>query len=521
MASHFDVPELIEPVKEGDLYCHLVAGEWSAVREASAFYDNINPADTTQVLGRVPESGTAAVDAACESAARAFEAWRGVSADLRTKALLEVANLLTEHLDVLCRIMTREMGKTLFDSRLDLLEAIGVVQAVAPMGLNLHGETYPTIARGVHMESRPEPRGVAAVITPFNFPVAIPIAQITAALVTGNTVVWKPSHLVPECSHALARIVTRALQTTAERWGADLPQGVFHMVQGDEETGSALVRNPHVMALSFTGSKKVGDEVDACASSLGKRVMRECGGVNIFYVHASARMDRAVRNVLYGKTITGGQRCTSVQEVLVDESVHDEFVEALVAGARDRIAMGPGDAEALAEADAAPDRFSLPPLVSAEQRERVAALLEAALEDGCRVLYRYDPPGDLAARGYFHPFVVLDDPGHDNVLRHTEVFGPVLLVRTVSGLDEAIRVINGTIGIVASFDATDKDVSETFIDRVLRTRIDDGRHGTGAFWSTKFGGDRGAGAGNPALDAEMVKAYVLWKTIYRAYEPKV
>jgi acyl-CoA reductase-like NAD-dependent aldehyde dehydrogenase len=500
-----------------DQYQIYVAGQWRD-SVSTQFHANHNPAHKSQILGHVPESTNAEVEEAMRAAEAAFPKWRAISGNVKTKMFLHLAQSLYAHYDEIVRTMTREMGKTHFDSRLDLDEAIGVVECVAPQGLSLKGETYQKNIDGLVMESRLEPRGVAAIVTPFNFPVAIPIAQVLAALVTGNTVVWKPSHLIPESSHAIVGALEEAFAWAEARLGVKVPPGTFNMVSGDVETGEAVVTHPAVKCLSFTGSKGVGDAVDATASGLGKRVMKEVGGINIFYVHKDADIARAAKNFVYGKTITGGQRCTSIQEVLCDEAVYDAFLAAAIEQTKG-ITIGDGASDDLAQADATPGRYSVPPLVSEEQQGRVLGLIERSVKEGATIRCQVPVPAALKDEGYFVPFTIIDGVGSENVLYTSEIFGPVGVVTKVSGIAEAIQTINDKIGIVACIDTKDKDASEHFIQSVLRTRVDDGRHGTGAFWATRFGGDRGAGSGNPALDENMVMGYVMWKTIYRAYKP--
>jgi aldehyde dehydrogenase (NAD+) len=499
------------------IYPHFIAGEWRAP-QGHVIADNVNPAHRSDILGKVAEATNAEVAEAVAAADAAFDVWRMSSGDLRTKIFLRVGRYLEDHYDEIVATMTREMGKSHFDSKLDLDEAIGVVEAVAPQGLSMKGETYQRNARGLVMESRLEPRGVAAIITPFNFPVAIPIAQIVSALVTGNTVVWKPSHLIPESSRLIVEAIREALDWGRSRPGTDIPGGVFSMVTGDRDAGEALVTSPAVKCLSFTGSKAVGDAVDAVASGLGKRVMKEVGGINIFYVHKDADIARAAKSFVYGKTITAGQRCTSIQEVICDREVYEEFIAAAIretAGIR----IGDGASKEIADADATPGLYGLAPLVSDEQRDRVLSIVDQAVSEGAKIRHKVDVPEALKGEGAYAPFVMLENVDTNNVLYRTEIFGPVGVLRPVSGIHEAIRLINDRIGIVGCIDSRNKDASEHFIQNVLRTRIDDGRHGTGAFWATRFGGDRGAGSGNPALDENMVFGYVLWKTIYRAYNP--
>ncbi len=310
-------------------YQNYIHGQWRD-SAAETFHPNIVPAHKSQVLGYVPETTDAEVDAAMRAADAAFPKWRAVSGNMKTKIFLHLAQILYARYEDFQQTMSREMGKTLFDCKLDLDEAIGVVECVAPQGLSLKGETYQKNIDGVVMESRLEPRGAAAIITPFNFPVAIPLAQITAALVTGNTVVWKPSHLIPESSQAIAAALEETFAWAKEKLGVTVPPGTFNMVSGDVGPGQAVATHPVVKCLSFTGSKAVGDAVDATASGLGKRVMKEVGGINIFYVHKDADIARAAKNFVYGKTITAGQRCTSIQEVLCDESVYEAFLAAVI-----------------------------------------------------------------------------------------------------------------------------------------------------------------------------------------------
>lgn len=505
------------PIKDSNDRYQIYIGGWRP-STGSSTYPNRNPAHKNRALGSVVECDPKEVDIAMHAAQNAFPAWRAVSGNIKTKVFLHVAQILYRDYDSVCAAMTREMGKTLFDAKLDLDEAIGVAEAVAPQGLSLKGETYQKNTDGIVMESRLEPRGVAAIITPFNFPIAIPLAQIVAALVTGNTVVWKPSHLIPESSQIIVAAIVEAMDWAADRFRVSLPSAVLSMVTGDEATGKAVISHPIPKAVSFTGSKPVGDAVDAAASALGKRVMKEVGGINIFYVHKSADIGRAARNFVYGKTITAGQRCTSIQEVLIDRDVYEKFVDAAVAQA-DGIRAGDGADPKIAWLDGSGGLYSLPPLVSEEQQKRVERLIAQSTAQGATIRFQRDTPPQIASEGYYAPFTILEDVGPDNVLYSTEIFGPAAVFTPVDGIAEAIETTNAKIGIVACIDATDKDATETFLQNVLRTRVDDGRHGTGAFWATRFGGDRGAGSGNPALDENMVYGYVLWKTIYRAYRP--
>ena len=501
---------------DAGVYMPYTAGQWIDSTWATT-YDNVDPADHSAVWGEVPECGSDEVGAAVEAAAKAFASWRFSTGDFRTKAFYRLTGMLKENEEVFVELMTKEMGKTLFDSRLDFLEAVGVCEAIAPQGASLKGVTYQKLTPGLSMESRLAPRGVAAIITPLNFPLAIPLAQVMSAIIAGCTVVWKPSHLVPECSQAICALIECALAQEAEAAGLELPSGVLNMVHGDAETGAALICQPAVQTISFTGSKQVGDQVDATASGLGKRVMKEVAGINFFYVHEDADIERAARNFVYGKTITSGQRCSSIQEALVDRKVAKAFIDRVLELAPG-VVHGPGGSDELTSADSDPDSWSCPPLVSPEQRDRLTALVSSSLEHGAELLYQAQLPEELTQSGNYFPFTLLTGVDENNPLYEQEAFGPAGIITPVENMVEAVELINSKVGIVACIDSRDKSATENFIEQVLRTRIDDGRHGTGCFWGTKFGGDRGAGSGNPALDEDMVNGYLIWKTIYRSYD---
>jgi acyl-CoA reductase-like NAD-dependent aldehyde dehydrogenase len=502
--------------KEGNRYKLLLAGEWR-ISHSPEGHEKVNPT-TGELMGLVPEATEEEIRKTVQSAADAFWQWRHIPTDIRMKLGLRLAELLEEQRENLVRTISTEMGKTRYDAHLDINEAVGVTQVVAPMAVSMTGKTYTNIVANLAMESRIEPRGVVALITPFNFPIAIPTAHIVAALMTGNTVVWKPAPEVPECAQGLATLVLQAMEDTERRYKVRLPRGIFNMVLGDATAGEGLIRQPAVQTVSFTGSKVVGDHVDSVASALGKKVIKEVGGINQHYIDAAADLRAAAIQVLYAKTITNGQRCTSVQEALVHERVYDEF-KAVLLSLANNVVIGDPLSEVVWRADQAPEQFGLGPLVSAKQFARAKELLERELADGAMVLYRGEVPEGLR-QGFFFPLTILESDRKDDTLAREEIFAPVLVLRRVTGIHEAIELINDQrIGIVACIHTRDMDAAEFFVQSVLRTRVDVNRHGTGALWGTKFGGDRGSGSGNPSLDSEMVYHYVLWKTVYRAYTP--
>jgi aldehyde dehydrogenase (NAD+) len=512
--SH-DFSEQFRPRKnERGVYEQMIDGEWH-ISSSTSLKASVNPAHKNEVLGLVALSTEEEGNRAIEVAQRDFMIWKNLSSDIKTKLFLEVAHLFTQYQKEMNQMITREMGKTLFDAMLDTNEAIGVLQVVAPMGLSLKGYTYQNIQEGLHMEARKEPRGVATIITPFNFPCAIPIAQIAAALVTGNTVVWKPSHLTPGISQMMVQMIMASIQIVENRYQVKIPKGILSMIFGAKKS---ITEHPAIKVISFTGSKEIGDRVSEVASGLGKIVMKEVAGINITYVNEKANLSKSADQFLYGKTITGGQRCSSIQEVLIDELLFHSFLEVVKKQSKG-IVYGDGASEKMALADSTPGQYSLPPVVDDEQFVRIQQLTEQSIREGAILLHQIPVPDHLKQEGFYFPFTILGNVGEKNVLYSNEIFGPVAVFTKVKGINEAIEIINKKVGIVACIHSEDKNATEHFIHQVLRTRVDDGRHGTGCFWSTKFGGDRGAGSGNPSLDDEMVNGYTLWKTIYRKYEP--
>lgn len=235
----------------------LFDGKWCSP-QTTGVHENCNPT-TGELLGFVPEATKDEVNNAVQIAEQAFWQWRQVPTDIRMKFGLRIAELIEEQREKLVKNMATEMGKTRFDANLDVNEAVGVTQVVAPMAVSMTGKAYTNIVVNLTMESRVEPRGVVALVTPFNFPIAIPTAHIVAALMTGNMVVWKPAPEVPESSQALATLILQAMEDTERRYKTRLPRGIFNMVLGDASTGEALICHPAVQIVSFTGSKVVGD----------------------------------------------------------------------------------------------------------------------------------------------------------------------------------------------------------------------------------------------------------------------
>ncbi|MEE9155204.1 MAG: aldehyde dehydrogenase family protein [Gemmatimonadota bacterium] len=405
-----------------DRFSNRVGGEW--VAPASGEYiENRNPARQTDLIGMWPESGREDVARAVESAQRGFEKWRATPAPQRGMVLKDAADLMTERKEDLARAMTREMGKVLEETRGDVQEAIDTGYYAATEGRRLFGHTVPSELRDKWAMSFRRPIGVSGVITPFNFPIAVPSWKIFPALLCGNSVIWKPAEDVPHSANLFVEILLEA----------GLPGDVIQLVHGrGEVVGAALVEHSGVPVISFTGSTETGSRIGEVAGRMNKRVSLEMGGKNAQIVMPDADMELALEGVLWGGFGTTGQRCTATSRLLLHESVHDEFVDRLVERAG-QLRLGDGSAEAT----------DVGPLINQAALEKVQAYMSVARDEGVEVAC-----GGQRASGsglddgfFFEPTVLIGvKPGMR--VEQEEIFGPVLSVIVFSDLEEAVRVNN-------------------------------------------------------------------------------
>src|SRR5881396_1626021 len=311
-------------------YHNLIDGEWRECHSGQT-RENLNPADTRDVVGIFQHSGAADVEDAVDAARRAFEQWRLVPAPRRAEILFRAAQLIADRKEALARDMTREMGKVLDETRGDVQEAVDMTFFMAGEGRRQYGQTVPSELRDKFAMSVRQPIGVCAVITPWNFPMAIPSWKIIPALVCGNTVVFKPATLTPLSALNFVKILEEA----------GVPAGVVNLVTGGGETvGTALSVHDHVRVVSFTGSTEVGRTVSENAAPTFKKVHLEMGGKNVIMVMDDAKLDLAIEGCLWGGFGTSGQRCTAASRIVIHEKVYREFLNQLVARA---VALRVGD----------------------------------------------------------------------------------------------------------------------------------------------------------------------------------
>jgi aldehyde dehydrogenase (NAD+) len=404
-------------------YQNFIAGQWTAP-ESDAYFENRNPADTRDVIGRFPLSNAADVAAAVVSAKRGFQLWRKTPAPARGDVLRRVGDLLAKRKEEIADLMTREMGKPLTETRGDVQEGIDTAYYAATMGRQLSGRTVPSELANKWAMSFRRPIGVCGIIAPFNFPLAIPTWKMFPALVCGNSCVFKPSEDVPHTGHVLVEIMLEA----------GLPPEVIQLVHGlGEDVGAPLVSHPEVPVISFTGSTQTGSRVGEECGRMHKRLSLEMGGKNAMIVMDDADLDLALDGILWGAFGTTGQRCTATSRLIVQKGVHDEFLSKLVDRAR---AMTLGDGRKKGT--------DVGPLIHEESLKKVERYIDIGQADGADLLCGgRRAEGKKFEHGFFFEPTIFARVDSGMRIEQEEIFGPVLSVIRVADADEAFQVNNG------------------------------------------------------------------------------
>ena len=402
---------------------NFIGGSWVAPATGQYFEDR-NPADTADLIGRFPDSGSRDVEAAVRSARRGFELWASTPAPERGDVLRRVGDLLTARKEAIAAAATREMGKVLAETRGDVQEGIDTAYYAATEGRRLFGHTVPSELRAKWAMSYRRPIGVAGLITPFNFPLAIPTWKMFPALLCGNAVIIKPSEDVPHTTHLLVEILLEA----------GLPPEVIQLVHGRGATaGKALVEHPDVPVVSFTGSTATGSFIGETCGRMHKRLSLEMGGKNAMIVMDDADLDLALEGVLWGAFGTTGQRCTATSRLLLHRKIHDRFLRRLVEAAN-----------ALRLGDGRDGRTDVGPLIHEAARQKVERYVRIGQEQGAELLCGgRRGTGARLGKGWFYRPTVFAGVRPSHRIAQEEIFGPVLSVIRFSGFEEAVRINNG------------------------------------------------------------------------------
>jgi acyl-CoA reductase-like NAD-dependent aldehyde dehydrogenase len=485
-----------------DSFLNYIDGKWLAAKSGKTF-ENRNPAKRNDLIGLFPASDVADVDAAVQAAKKAFTSWRLVPAPKRGEILYRVGELLKKNKEELARIETREMGKVLKETRGDVQEGIDCAFLNAGEGRRLFGQTTPAELPNKFAMSVRTPIGVCALITPWNFPLAIPTWKLFPALICGNTAILKPAEDTPHTAVRFVEILNEA----------GVPPGVVNLVHGrGEDVGAALVRHKDVQLVSFTGSAAVGRDIAAsCGQSL-KRVSLELGGKNAQIVMDDADIDLAVEGALWGAFGTTGQRCTATSRLIVHRAVAKKVTDALAARTQ-KIKIGDGLDESV----------EMGPLINQAAREKVLRYVDIGKQEGARLVTGgaiHD--GGACADGYFFQPTIFDQVKPKMRIAQEEIFGPVLSIIEISSFEEAIEVLNGTAYGLSSSIYTN-DVGRAF--RAMRD-IEAGityvnGPTIGAEVHLPFGGVKDTGNGHREAGTTVYDIFTEWKSIYVDYSGKL
>jgi alpha-ketoglutaric semialdehyde dehydrogenase len=492
---------MTEVAADPTTYQLFIAGRWVDAVDGATF-ESVNPADTRDVVGRFQAGTPADVAMAVRAADMASAAWKATPAPKRGEILYRFGALMAEHKERLARAMTREMGKVLAEARGDVQEGIDIAFLMAGEGRRMSGDTVPSELPDKWAMSIRQPLGIAGIVTPWNFPMAIPCWKMMPALVAGNTVVFKPSSDAPLCATLLVELMDEA----------GFPPGVVNLVTGaGGDVGNAIIDNPDIRVVSFTGSSETGRAIGERAGRKLKRLSLELGGKNAVVVLRDADLDLATDGILWSAFGTTGQRCTACSRVIVDRAVADDLVARLESRAR-TLKLGSGLDETV----------DVGPLVNAPAADKVERYVEVGRNEGELVIGGARArDGDLA-RGHFFAPTIFHGVAPMATIAQEEIFGPVLSVIPVDGYDEAMTAANQVkYGLSAS--VYTRDVNTAF--RAMRdfetgiVYINAGT--TGAETHLPFGGWKDTGNGHREAGHVALDTFTEWKAIYVDFSGKL
>ncbi|HEV2128352.1 MAG TPA: aldehyde dehydrogenase family protein [Thermomicrobiales bacterium] len=484
-----------------EVWKNFIGGEWVESRSGETF-ERRNPA-TGEVVGTFTKSNAGDVDEAVAAASKAFRSWRLVPAPKRGEILYRTARILEERKNDLAREMTQEMGKVFTEAAGDVQEAIDMTYYMAGEGRRMFGQTTPSELRNKFNMSVRKPLGVAGMITPWNFPMAIPSWKMTPALVAGNTIVFKPATYTP-------KLAIRFVEVLQE---AGIPDGVVNLVIGSgPDVGDPLVSHPDVPLLSFTGSTETGTRVATEAAKMNKRVTLEMGGKNAVIVMDDADLDLATEGILWGAFGTTGQRCTATSRVVVHASVKQELEDRLAARAS-KMQLGDGLLEST----------DIGPIVSDSQLQNVHNYIDIGRDEGARLVTGGEirSEGELG-KGFFHEPTIFSDVSRDMRIANEEIFGPVVSLIPVDGLDEAIDIANSVqYGLSAAIFTQNVNNAFRAMQDIYTGILYINAGTTGAEIHLPFGGTKGTGNGHREAGTAALDFYMEWQAIYVDYSGKL
>jgi len=457
--------------------------------------ESLNPSDTRDVVARTPQGGAAEVDQAVAAARAAFPGWSDASPEVRFDVLDKAGSLIMARAAEIGRLLSREEGKTLPEGIGETMRAARILKYFAGEALRVHGQNLASTRPGVEIQTYRQAVGVFGLITPWNFPIAIPAWKIAPAIAFGNTVVIKPAGPTPATAEALIAVLHEA----------GLPKGVVNMVIGDGDVGRAIVAHPGVDGISFTGSQAVGAGVAEGAMKRQARVQLEMGGKNPLIVLDDADLDRAVAIALDGSYFATGQRCTASSRLIVQDGIHDRFVAALA----EKVA-------ALRVGDALDPNTQMGPAVSEAQRETSYKYIDIAREAGGRIVTGGERP-NLDKPGWYVQPTLIADTLADARINNEEVFGPVASTIRVASYEEALAVANGVeFGLSAGIVTQSLKYARDFQKNARAGMTMVNLATAGVDYHVPFGGSKKSSYGAREQGFAAVEFYTQIKTSYSA-----
>jgi acyl-CoA reductase-like NAD-dependent aldehyde dehydrogenase len=468
---------------------NFIGGEWVPA-DSGEVYEVTNPANPSETLGTTPKSGAAETERAIEAAAKALPEWKAMLPSARGAILMEAANIIESQADELAKLMAREVGKPLGESQVEVARAAAIFRYYGSEGWRMPGVMPPSTRPGIQISSVREPLGVVALITPWNFPLAIPSWKMAPALICGNTIVIKPATDASLDAAALVRSLAEA----------GLPEGVLNMVTGSGGTvGDTLVTDPRVKGLSFTGSTSVGLGIQEKA--VGKKVQLEMGGKNPYVVMEDADLEDAAAKVAYGAFGYAGQKCTASSRAIVVEGVYDEFLEELKKAT-----------EATKIGDPLDEETAAGPVVNKSQYESILEAIETAKKEGLVVLEGGATGSE--EEGYYIAPTIVADVDNSSTTAQEEIFGPVLAVIKARDFDHAVELANGTrYGLTAGIATRSLRYAHEFSERSETGLVNINVPTAGVEFQVPFGGNKESGVGGREQGHAALDFYSSWKTV--------
>ncbi len=468
---------------------NFIGGEWVPA-DSGEVSEIVNPANPSEILGTTPKSGAAETSRAIEAATKALPGWKATLPSARGAILMKAADIIESGTDELAQLMVREAGKPMGESLLEVARAAAIFRYYGSEGWRLPGVMPPSTRPGVQVSSIREPLGVVALITPWNFPLAIPSWKMAPALICGNTIVIKPASNAALNAAALVRILAEA----------GLPEGVLNMVTGSGgSVGDPLVTDPRVKGVSFTGSTSVGLSIQERA--IGKKVQLEMGGKNPYVVMEDADLADAAQKIAYGAFGYAGQKCTASSRAIVVEDVYEEFIEELKKATEDTKFGDPLD-----------DDTAAGPVVNKSQYEGILEALETARKDG-RVVLEGGATGSEEEGYYIAPTIVADVDNSSETAQE-EIFGPVLAVIRARDFDHAVELANNTrYGLTAGIATRSLRYAHEFAERSETGLVNVNLPTAGVEFQVPFGGNKESGVGGREQGPAGIDFYSAWKTV--------